>query len=131
MFRDGLRINGIDCRTGAFTSGQSLVFNGSAIVGGSGGGANFGTSTIDFGSDFTDSGSVVVTGQTWVTSGSHIRAWVQDDSTADSSASEHEFLAASSTFVITDRVVGVGFTIHAYPDPGFAQGDFTVHWEGS
>jgi hypothetical protein len=132
MFRDGLRIGGIDRRSGgAWSNGDLLAVQDGTIVAGSGSG-HFGTATIDFGATYVDTGEVVVTGQAWVTGSSHLQSWMQgDDSTADSSASEHEFLAASSVFIVTDRVVGVGFTVRAFVEPGYAQGDFTVHWEGS
>jgi hypothetical protein len=132
VFRDGLRIDEVDARTsGAWANGDVLKFDGTGIVAGSAGAAH-GVAVLDFGATFTDTASVTITGQSWVTSGSDIDAWmVADESTADNTSAEHEALAASSAFVVTTRVPGVGFTINAYSDDAFAQGTFRIYWMGT
>jgi hypothetical protein len=131
MFRDGLRVDGVDARvTGSFAPGDALTFDGTNIVSGAAsGGSHFATATVDFGASFTDSASATVTGQTWVTSSSSIQAWLQDDSTADSTADEHTLLGQDGKLVVTDRVVGTGFTINMWLEGTLAKGQFTVHWE--
>lgn len=119
-----------DLTLGAWSDGQYLKRVGATAVGAAVPTPNFGTATLDFGATFTDTISVTVTGQTWVTATSSIQAWVQDDSTADSSTSEHEYLAATIALTVVSRVVGTGFTINAFSEDGFCKGQFTVHWEG-
>lgn len=131
MFRDGLRIGGIDRRvSGSWAAGNLLSVNGSTIVAGSGG-SNFGTAVLDFGSSFTDSASVAITGQTWVTASSPIRAWFMADICSDTIEAEHEYLGATCGLQVVDRVAGVGFTINAYSNDGFGRDLFLVHWEGT
>jgi hypothetical protein len=131
MFRDGLRIGGIDRRvSGTWSAGDLLSVNGATIIPGSAGG-RFGTAVIDFGATFTDTASAVIIGQTWVTASSAIRAWMMADVTADSTAEEHESLAATCELEILSRIAGTGFTINAYSEAGFCKGQFTVHWEAN
>jgi hypothetical protein len=131
MQRVGLRTSdGADLSVGAIVNGTFLKRSGATIIGAAVPTPNFGTATLDFGSTFTDSATVAVTGQTWVTASSSIQAWFQDDSTVDSTADEHEHMALACALVVTSRVAGTGFTINAYSEGGFGKGQFTVHWEG-
>lgn len=89
-----------------------------------------GTATLDFGATPIDDGSVVVTGQSWVTASSLIDAWVMRSTTADNTADEHEALATFGQFIVTDLVVGVGFTIQCNLTLGLCTGTASINWQG-
>lgn len=88
---------------------------------GGGGGGNSVTTIVSFGASFTDSASTVVTGQSWVTTGSEITAQVVCDSGVD----PLEVALLDFKIVISDLVVGVGFTVTLYSMPQ-AKGDYSV-----
>lgn len=90
--------------------------------------ARTGTATLSFGAAPGSSyATVVVSGQTGLTSTGDVRAWLQGDATATHNAVEH--LIAPLTVRAGD--VGVGtFTIHATTDQRLT-GTFTVHWAWS
>lgn len=73
---------------------------------------NTGITTIDFGAfpGASDS-SVVITGQTGITSGSVVSAWLVGIDTADHSADEHT--VESIAVKVGSIVAGTGFTISA------------------
>lgn len=77
--------------------------------------ATQGTTTVDFGA-FPGSAhaSVAVTGQTSITSGALVEAWIFPTATADHSADEHR-VEPLKVFA-GDVVGGVGFTIDAFSD---------------
>ena len=134
MFRDGLRLNGIDRRvSGTWSNGDLLSVSGSSIVATApgGGGANAGTVTLDFGATPAETASVTVTGQTWVASGSQIKAFFMRSTTAGNSADEHEEGGAMCPLVVGDLVAGTGFTIYANPINSYGLGQFTVGFIGS
>jgi hypothetical protein len=84
-------------------------------IGGGGGSTNVGTSTIDFGaSPGADTATVVVTGQSGITTTSYIQVWIMGtDSTADHNAYTHSLFpmwVQVTPISITD---GVGFTLRA------------------
>jgi len=84
-----------------------------------------GTATIDFGSSPGSSyATVTVSGQTGVTSSTHVEAWLQGDATATHNAVEH--LIVPITLRVGDVTTGA-FTIHATTDHRLT-GTFTVHW---
>ena len=89
--------------------------------GGGGGGGNSVTTIVSFGASFTDSASTVVTGQSWVTTGSEITAQVVCDSGVD----PLEIALLDFKIVISDLVAGVGFTVTLYSMP-HAKGDYSV-----
>ena len=71
-----------------------------------------GTTTIDFGAFPGGSdASVVVTGQTGITGGSLVEAWLYPAATADHSADEH--VVETIKVVAGNIVAGTGFTIYA------------------
>src|SRR5690348_13208982 len=88
-----------------------------------------GTTVIDFGSisiatsNFT---SVAVTGQTGITSGSYVEAWIRLTSTAEHSADEH--MVESLKITAGNIVVGTGFTIYAEITNGAGYGTYNVNW---
>ena len=90
-----------------------------------------GSATLDFGSTMTDAASVVVTGETWVTTTSPIHAFFVGDTTSDNTADDHEHASHSVDLSVITRVAGTGFTISAYAHDDFATGQFTVRWEGT
>lgn len=74
--------------------------------------AGQGTATIDFGAfpGKTDA-SVTITGQTGITAGSLVEAWIFPTATADHSVDEH--WADPPDVMAGNIVAGTGFTIYA------------------
>ncbi len=93
----------------------------SAFTTGGGGGGNSVAVTLDFGSSFTDKAQTVVTGQTWVASGSEIVAMVRTPSGVD----PDEMYLLDFRPVISDIVAGTGFTVTLYSEAE-ATGTYTV-----
>lgn len=121
--------DGVELEWGLLSEGQSLVVSGSYIEGGAAA-PNSGTVILDFGTVPTDTGSVSVTGQTWVTTASNIRAWFQvSDFTATNSFYDH-WMASTIIPLSVGGLVLNGFTIFAIVTMGKATGTFVVHWEG-
>ena len=102
------------------TIGANITFSGGTLSAASGGG-NSVTTVVSFGASFTDSASTVVTGQSWVTTGSEIAAQVVCDSGVD----PLEVALLDFKIVISDLVAGVGFTVTLYSMPQ-AKGDYSV-----
>ena len=88
---------------------------------GGGGGGNSVTTTVDFGSTFTDKATVTVTGQTWVTTGSEIVAQVLTPTGVDTD----EIRLLDLKPVISKLVAGTGFDITVYSEPE-ATGTYNV-----
>lgn len=80
---------------------------------------NFGSGT---GSDFT---SVVVTGQTGITTGATCEAWMMYETSSDHTADEH--LIVPINLRCGDIVAGTGFTIYAASE-WLLNGTFSVRW---
>lgn len=73
--------------------------------------ATQGTATLDFGAfPGKSDASVAVTGQTSITAGSLVEAWIVPTATADHSADEH--LVETLKVMAGNIVAGVGFTIY-------------------
>lgn len=77
--------------------------------------------SVDFGASFTDKAQTVVTGQTWVTSGSNITAQVLTPSGVD----PDEMYLLDIKAVISEIVNGTGFTVTLYSQPE-AKGIYSV-----
>lgn len=90
--------------------------------------ANVGTAVLDFGATPAESASVVVTGQTGILAGSHVRAFFMRESTADNSIDEHEEAAALCPLSCGTIVPGTGFTICASPIAMLGVGTFNIRW---
>lgn len=88
-----------------------------------------GTATLDFGATPAETASVAVTGQTWVTAASRLRAFFMVESTVDNGTDEHEEASAMCPLVIGSLVAGAGFTIFANPLGAMGLGTFSVRWE--
>lgn len=72
-----------------------------------------GTATIDFGAfPGKSDASVDIIGQTGITAGSLVEAWIFPAATADHSVDEH--LAETLKVVAGNIVAGTGFTIYAF-----------------
>jgi hypothetical protein len=85
----------------------------------SGGGGNSTTVTVDFGASFTHYAEAVVTGQSWVASGSEITA------TPLSTTGDHmEVALLSFQPVVHTLVASTGFTLGVYT-PIEAKGSYT------
>lgn len=99
------------------------------VSGGGGSSSTTGSSDLDFGSSSTSSSSasLVVTGQTAITSLSSVRVWVNPIATADHSVDEH-ILEPLRVFAHSIDP-GVGFTITGVCDTGATYGTFSIAWE--
>ena len=88
-----------------------------------------GTTEIDFGAHpGVNEASVAVTGQTGITTGSHVEAWVVgDDTTTDHTASDHKYFPALASLVCGTPTAGVGFTIYGRSVHKLT-GKFAVHY---
>lgn len=85
-----------------------------------------GTATINFGSaPGTNVVETVVTGQTNITTSSHVEAWLMGDSTASHNAYEHSIVPIKLS--CGSLVNGTGFTITASSEWRLT-GTFTAHW---
>ena len=87
-----------------------------------------GTATVDFGSTPTHEASIAVTGQTLIASGSLVEAFVQGDSTADNTATDHRFAGVSFRLLCDTIIAGTGFTIYVTCIAGLAKGTFKIRW---
>jgi hypothetical protein len=75
-------------------------------------------STLDFGASFSDKAQTVVTGQTWVTSSSVITPHILG-------VTPDEMYLLDIKTVISDIVVGTGFTVTLWSEPE-AKGTYSV-----
>lgn len=110
---------------GGGTLGQVLAKN-SAATGdyswqSAGGGGNSVSVAMDFGAVFTDKAQTVVTGQTWVASGSEIVGQILTPGGTD----PDEMRLLDMRVVISDIVAGDGFTVTIYSETE-AKGSYTV-----
>ena len=85
-----------------------------------------GSAVLDFGATPTDTGSVVVTGQTNILAGSKITVSIAYADSADHSADEH--LAEPLRVIAGTIVPGTGFTIYGICDLFPTYGKFNVNW---
>ena len=86
-----------------------------------------GTAVIDFGSSSggTNVVSTDVTGQTGITTSSHVEAWLMGDTTAGHNSYEHAVVPINLT--CGNLINATGFTITAVSEWRLT-GTFTVHW---
>jgi hypothetical protein len=77
--------------------------------------------SVDFGASFTDKASIIVTGETWVTSSSVIVPSVLTPSGVDTD----EMYLLDIKPVVSDIVNGAGFTVTLYSQPE-AKGTYSV-----
>lgn len=103
------------------TLGTNLSYTGTTLNAAGGGGGNSVTATLAFGASFTDKAQTVVSGETWVASDSEIIAQVLTPSGTD----PDEMRLLDFKPVISDLVVGDGFTVTLYSEPE-AKGDYSV-----
>lgn len=83
---------------------------------------------VDFGVSQSDMASIVVTGQTWVTSASIIVA-APAVTTTDHPSSEEQ-LIEELTVTVSDLVVGVGFTVRVHA-PNRTTGQYKINYVGT
>lgn len=88
-----------------------------------------GIATLDFGANpGSNEASIVVTGQTSISTTSKADAFVMaDDTTADHSASDHRYFDALSGLTCSTPTAGNGFTIYARSIEKLT-GTFQVRW---
>jgi len=87
-----------------------------------------GTATLDFGATPADEASVLVSGLSGLTVGTHKEAFVQgDDSTGSNDALAHKFFALSGRFSC-EYVSAASMRIYCDLVMGLATGTFVVHW---
>jgi hypothetical protein len=110
---DGGVTMGMLAQSGA-TSGQVIAWNGTAWAPATAGGGN--STTVDVTTSGDSFASTVVTGQTWVASGSEIVATLMDH---PSGTSAEEAIAEGVTVGVGAIVAGTGFTVYLNsPDGG-------------
>lgn len=118
----------------ALVSGTNIkTINGTTLLGSGDltvGGATGGSAVISFGAaPGTNIIETVVTGQTGITAGARVRAWVQGDTTADHNAYEHSRIIAGHVSLTCEAIsAGVGFTIVASTQLRMT-GDVACRWE--
>jgi hypothetical protein len=87
-----------------------------------------GTSTIDFGSTPTDNATILVTGQTGLTTSSHLEAFIQSaDTSTDNDAQSHRQFAYSAK-LSCEYVSDTSFYVNADLMIGLAMGTFKLHY---
>lgn len=89
-----------------------------------------GTALIDFGTySGSNEASVVVTGQTGITAGSMVEAWIVPAVTADHSEDEHVLEPVYVYVSPSSIVAGTGFTIRGYVEGNLrVYGKFNLGW---
>lgn len=85
---------------------------------------------MDFGVAGSMDASVVVTGQSWVTSSSKIICARTLFATADRTDAMEDALIENLSVAVSARVAGVGFTVHASAGKGRAVGKYLVQCVG-
>jgi hypothetical protein len=93
-----------------------------SLGGGTSGGGNSVTVTVDFGASFTDKAQTVVTGQAWVAAGTELVGNVFTPAGTD----PDEMYLLGMRVEISDIVAGVGFTVTVYSETE-AKGTYNVH----
>lgn len=83
-----------------------------------------GTATIDFGTGKTDT-SVAVSAPA-ITGSQLVEAWVFPTATVSNTTDDH--WVEDLTVVAGNVQAGVGFTVYAKCNTGFAHGQYTVGW---
>lgn len=87
-----------------------------------------GTATLDFTSTPSDEATILVTGLTGLTVGTHKEAYIQgDDSTGDNDAAAHKLLAFAGKFDC-EYVSATTMNVNCNLRLGLATGAFTIHW---
>ncbi len=87
-----------------------------------------GTATVSFGATPTAEGSVTITGQTSIGSGSFVEAFIMADSTGDNTVTDHQLAGIMFRIVCGDIVAATGFTIYVTSIGGLVTGDFSIRW---
>lgn len=99
-------INAAGANAGVMSAADKLKLDGLTAT-------NSLTVACDFGASFTDKAQTVVTGQTWVTANSEIIVSIKTPSGVD----PDEIRLLDIKPIISDLVVGTGFTLTAYSEP--------------
>lgn len=86
-----------------------------------------GTATLDFGATPVDTATVLVSGQSGLTSASFIEAFFMQETTADNGVDEHAEGAALCP-LLCELVSASSFNIHAHPIAMFGIGQFKIRW---
>lgn len=87
-----------------------------------------GTATISFGSTPTSEGSVTVTGQGSILSGSFVEAFLMVESATGNTVDDVKFAGVSLRIIVGDIVASTGFTIYATAISGLITGDVNIRW---
>jgi len=88
-----------------------------------------GTATIDFGaSPGSNEASIAVTGQSSILATSKVEAYIMaDDTTADKTASDHQYAACFINLTCGTPTASTGFTIYGRSTEKM-QGTFALRW---
>lgn len=104
------------------------LYNGIAAPSGGGTTVTSGTAFLNFGGQGDQFASVAVTGQSTITNGATVRAWIQAVATANHTADEHKM--APIVVTCSAPSPGVGFTIYGSCE-WILTGQFSVAWSWS
>jgi hypothetical protein len=87
-----------------------------------------GTATISFGATPVSEGSVTVTGQTGILSGSFVEAFLMVEAATGNTVTDARFAGVSLRIIVGDIVAATGFTIYATATSGLITGDLNIRW---
>jgi hypothetical protein len=124
-------VNPTDCSAGQYAT--AIAANGNLTCStppGGGGSANVVEVDVNFGTG-TDSATVVVTGQTWVTSTSKIVCSPTLLATSTRAEGEEDPVVEGLIGAVYSRVAGTGFTLYVAPTLGVASGVVKFHCTGA
>jgi hypothetical protein len=124
------RVGALNC-TGAGISCSVTAGVGTINVAGGGGSGNLVEASIDFGATGDTTASVVITGQSWVSTSSVIVCSPTMLATADRADGAEDAVIEGLTVAAHSRIAGTGFTVTAAPYQGRAYGAFKVHCAGA
>lgn len=92
---------------------------------------HIGTATLNFGTMPTEEASIAVTGQTGIQTSSVVRVWLQDDTTAGNTATDHLFAAQTVQLAFETPVLNTGFIVHALSTFAYWTKTLQLHWSWS
>lgn len=87
-----------------------------------------GTATISFGSTPVSEGTVTVTGQAGILSGSFVEAFLMVEAATGNTVDDAKFAGVSLRIIVGDIVAATGFTIYATATSGLITGDLSIRW---
>lgn len=87
-----------------------------------------GTATISFGSTPVSEGSVTITGQAGILSGSFVEAFLMVEAATGNTVDDAKFAGVALRIIVGDIIAGIGFTIYVTSISGLITGDLNIRW---